>query len=345
MSLMTIDKADLPELARNLAGQDKRLVLPVREDQDVFYREGVDPAKLDLSRLPKTSIKEFFFPRCEKTLTYQYQGKDVSIGDVDPSDDPTIIFCARPCDAASLPVVEPVWNWDYQDKFFLQRLSQTLIITYACRTAPDEACFCVSVGLNPSSDQGSDVMLYPLDEKTVAVRFVSPAGQQTEETFAKFKKGEVEDEALQAFQQEGEQSLAHRKKLDKVKGWLEAHFEDPFWEEKTFQCIGCGTCTFLCPTCHCFDLQDESVFDAGCWLKNWDSCQFALFTLHASGHNPRDTQPKRYRQRINHKFSVYPEKFGKILCTGCGRCVASCPVNLSIYDVVVSANERAERGE
>ena len=188
-------------------------------------------------------------------------------------------------------------------------------------------------------------MLYPVDNSTLAVRLVSPKGQELEGVFAKFKKGEIAEEAIDGFATEGEQSLAHRKGLDKVKDWLEDHFEDPLWEEKAFRCIGCGTCTFLCPTCHCFDIQDESVFDGGSRLKNWDGCQFSLFTLHTSGHNPRDTQPKRYRQRILHKYAIYPEKFGKVLCTGCGRCVAHCPVNLSLYDVVATAQERAEKGE
>ena len=345
MPHMTLDRTDLPLLAEALAGQGRRLVLPVREGQELFYREGADPAQLDLSTIPKNSIKEFLFPKCEKILEYEYSGNDVIIEDVAPDAKPTVIFCARPCDAASLPVVEPLWNWDYKDKFFNERREQTLLVTYACRTAPDEACFCASVGLSPSSDQGSDVMLFAVDDSTVAVRLVSAKGQELEEVFSKFKKGEVSDEALEGFAKEGDQSLAHRKPLDKVKDWLEEHFEDPLWEDKAFRCIGCGTCTFLCPTCHCFDIQDESVFDGGCRLKNWDGCQFSLFTLHTSGHNPRDTQPKRYRQRIYHKYAIYPEKFGKTLCTGCGRCVAYCPVNLSLYDVVATAQERAEKGE
>jgi ferredoxin len=342
---MTLDRKDLPSLAQALASQGKRLVLPVREGTELFYREGADPTALDLGTIPKNSIKEFLFPKCEKILAYEYSGRDVVIEDVAPLSGPTVIFCGRPCDAASLPVVEPLWNWEYRDKFFNQRRAQTLLVTYACPKAPDEACFCVSVGLSPSSDQGSDVMLYPVDDARVAVRFVSPGGQQLEGVFGKLKKGEVAEEALKGFQEEGEKSLAHRKRFDKVKGWLEGHFEDPLWEEKTFPCIGCGTCTFLCPTCHCFDIQDESVFDAGCRLKNWDGCQFSLFTLHTSGHNPRDKQPKRYRQRIFHKYGIYSEKFGKTLCTGCGRCVAHCPVNLSLYDVVATAQERAEKGE
>jgi ferredoxin len=345
MPYMKMESADLPNLARALAGQGRRLVLPVREGEELFYREGADPARLDLATIPKNSIKEFLFPKSEKILAYQYRGRDVSVEDVEPADTKTVIFCARPCDAASIPVVEPLWNWDFKDKFFNNRRAATLLVTYACRTAPDEACFCVSLGLSPSSDQGSDVILYPLDESTLAVRFVSAAGKEMEAAFAPFRKGEVQEEAVEAFRKTGEQSLAHRKRLDKVQDWLETHLEDPLWAEKAFRCIGCGTCTFLCPTCHCFDIQDESCFDAGFRLKNWDACQFSLFTLHTSGHNPRDTQPKRYRQRILHKYGIYPEKFGKVLCTGCGRCVAYCPVNLSLYDVVATAQERAEKGD
>jgi ferredoxin len=242
-------------------------------------------------------------------------------------------------------VVEPLWNWDYKDTFFNERRKRTILVTLACETAPDEACFCVSVGLSPHTDQGSDVILYPVDGQRVACGFVTQAGKALEGIFAKYKKEDAGEEAVEATRKRGEASLAGKKHLNKVREWLDAHFEDPLWEEKAFRCIGCGTCTFLCPTCHCFDIQDESAFDVGYRLKNWDACQFSLFTVHTSGHNPRDTQPKRYRQRIYHKYAVYPEKFGKILCTGCGRCVAYCPVNLSLYDVVATAQERAEKGE
>ncbi len=345
MPCMTMDSTALPKLAKDLAGQGKTVVLPVREGPELFYREGADPEALDLSTIPKNSIKEFLFPKCEKILTYQYRGRDVEVEDVDPAADPTVIFCARPCDVASLPVVEPLWNWDTKDKFFNIRRAATVVVSYACRKAPDEACFCSSLGLSPSSEEGSDVLLCALDDKTVAVKFLTDAGKELQGLFEKYKSGDADDGALAGFEEEGNQSLSHRKKLDKVKEWLDTHFEDPLWEEKTFQCIGCGTCTFLCPTCHCFDIQDESVFDGGCRLKNWDGCQFPLFTLHTSGHNPRNVQSQRYRQRILHKYAIYPEKFGKILCTGCGRCVAHCPVNLSLYDVVAAAQERAEKGE
>ena len=96
------------------------------------------------------------------------------------------------------------------------------------------------------------------------------------------------------------------------------------------RCIGCGACAFLCPACHCFDIVDEGTEAKGVRRKNWDACAFGTFTNHASGHNPRDVQNKRYRNRIMHKFKYYDDKFGKTLCTGCGRCVRACPVGIDI---------------
>ena len=108
--------------------------------------------------------------------------------------------------------------------------------------------------------------------------------------------------------------------MAKAKDFLAGGFESPEWKNMTLRCLGCGACAFNCPTCHCFDIADEGNAAGGAGVRNWDACQFGLFSLHASGHNPRDVQPKRQRQRIYHKFKSYPEKFGATLCTGCGNC-------------------------
>ena len=108
---------------------------------------------------------------------------------------------------------------------------------------------------------------------------------------------------------------------------------------------GCGACASVCPTCHCFDIVDErDGVDGGVRRRNWDSCQTGKFTLHTSGHNPRNTQGERYRQRVMHKFSIYPLRFGDVLCTGCGRCVRICPGGMNLPEVLNQLIEYAGEG-
>jgi ferredoxin len=127
------------------------------------------------------------------------------------------------------------------------------------------------------------------------------------------------------------------------RAFLEGNFENPFWSETTLACLGCGACAHTCPTCHCFDIVDEGSASEGSRVRNWDSCQFPLFTAHASGHNPRANQPQRQRQRIYHKFAIYPEKFGAILCTGCGNCTRNCPVGLGVLGVLEAINRHTTK--
>jgi ferredoxin len=61
-----------------------------------------------------------------------------------------------------------------------------------------------------------------------------------------------------------------------------------------------------------------------------------MFTLHASGHNPRSKQFERWRQRVMHKFAYQPERLGVLGCVGCGRCSRSCPVDMNLAQHVES---------
>jgi len=129
-----------------------------------------------------------------------------------------------------------------------------------------------------------------------------------------------------------------------VTEWLGANFESPLWQEWGLACLGCGACTHVCPTCHCFDLQDEATRREAVRLRNWDSCAMALFTAHAGGHNPRPTQTERRRQRVMHKFRYFPERFGLLACTGCGRCGRLCPAAVSIGEACREIAEAAKTG-
>ena len=69
-----------------------------------------------------------------------------------------------------------------------------------------------------------------------------------------------------------------------------AYGDDEFWKQHSAGCIGCGVCTFLCPTCTCFDVRDDAISGRGLRFRCWDTCQFADFSKEASGHDARAQQ-------------------------------------------------------
>ena len=111
-------------------------------------------------------------------------------------------------------------------------------------------------------------------------------------------------------------------------------WEDPIWAEMAQKCLGCAVCSYMCPSCSCFDIQDETTGSTIERYRCRDTCQFTDFTLMGAGHNPRPEKKMRVRQRVMHKFKYQMEQFQMLGCTGCGRCVENCPVNIDLRAVL-----------
>ena len=108
--------------------------------------------------------------------------------------------------------------------------------------------------------------------------------------------------------------------------------------------LGCGACAYACPSCHCFDMQDESNRKESVRYRNWDTCGLALFTLvHERWDNPRSTETARWRQRVMHKLSYMPQRFNLTACMGCGRCSRLCPNCPTLYWLKNSARAAVSR--
>lgn len=326
--ILVRDKLDSCIATWKAAGYD--FTGPTGESGVTRYESIENAEALDLETiLPSRSVKELFFPQTEPMFSYQTGKQQIETREYLPDEKKRIVFGTRPCDASSLAIDDSLFGWDYQDAYWFRRRKESVIISIAC-TQSDDFCMCTSLDLAPDSTLGSDILLRPLESRRGWIG-EALTGRGTEALACIETHLETSNERPAAPAE-----VPTKFDLEACRRWLEnpEHFEHPFWKEISIQCVGCGTCTFLCPTCHCFDIQDEGDTYSGVRRKNWDSCSFALFTMHTSGHNPRATQSSRWRQRIMHKFNYFPSKFGRNSCSGCGRCSRSCPVDMGITETL-----------
>lgn len=325
-----IKRSELLSLVQANLAAGTRVAAPVKRGEQclekLFYQllKKDEIPILDAAKFPIDSIKQFFLPRSETLYTFAHDGSGVTICDANSAPTPTVIIGARPCDVAALPILDKVFAWDFADRFYQERREATTIITLAC-SSPDENCFCTSVGGSPEMTSGADAILFSLDEETFEVRVITEKGK----TFFAGKTTESTQTASITTPPPIKFSLTEAQEK------LRENYDHPvFGGETSLRCVACGACTYLCPTCHCFDMVDEGTLSAGRKVRNWDGCQFSQFTHHASGHNPRETQSSRQRQRIQHKMVIYPDKFGVVLCTGCGNCRRGCAAEVGVCEVM-----------
>ncbi len=327
-----LEHSELNRILAHVAGQARLWVATGEGEEAAFlpYRPGIP-----LRRGPgptRRTAKEIFFPRTEALFTFHEADGKPRLEPAKVDDGPLVVFGLRPCDARALCLLDPVFEDPlWPDRLYGGRRARAILVGMAC-SQPSRACFCTSVGGDPAGEEGLDVILVALDDAYLA-RATTDRGAEWLEGLG-FSPAPPEAEAAAARVAETARRALAAVPADGLKERLDGRFEHPVWDRLHERCLGCAACTYLCPTCHCFDIVDEGGPGEGVRLRNWDSCMFALFTLHASGHNPRMTGKERMRQRIMHKFNYYPERQGRPACVGCGRCVEICPVNLDLRQVI-----------
>jgi ferredoxin len=263
-------------------------------------------------------------------FSFRKKGEDFEItSKID--DKKRIIFGIRPCDVNALTILDKVFGGEYRDPYYFSRRKNTTIVAMTC-TKPGINCFCDSMGTGPSLSKDFDLLFTELNDT-----YLVEVGTKKGEEILKSKKGFFK-EADEIKRDEKE------KKIEAAKKRIKRHI-DPFeisrklkcvddevWRKLGERCIGCGGCSYICPTCHCFDVRDISVGESGRRLRYWDSCIFSGFTRMAGGVNPRETKESRMKQRYNCKFNYFFERYGMFGCVGCGRCTDVCPGNIKMVE-------------
>ena len=281
------------------------------------------------------SPKDFFFPQTEDLMRFKTEGKNIEVIDVREECKDFVVFGVRACDVKSFEILDRVFLAEPRDSFYAMKREHGIIVSVAC-TRPAETCFCTTFGINAAEPLGdvscwkTEDYLYLEANTEKGKALLSSLGTLLED---------CSDEAVNA-QKEKIAGIMDRLPLKDLStdafggGKTQELFNSPAWDELSASCLGCGTCTFVCPTCQCYDIKDFNTGNGVIRYRCWDSCMYSEFTKMAHGNN-RLTQKERFRQRFMHKLVYYPENNDGIFsCVGCGRCLAKCPISMNIAKVM-----------
>jgi ferredoxin len=321
---------------------------PVKENQNILFKKISDPEEIELdyfnSKIPPKSI---IFPKIETLFKFKKNENGIEIKKPEKPEKKNLIFGIRSCDVASFGVLKEFFgSGKFKDDIVLNKIEDTLLIGLGCNF-PKSTCFCTSVNGNPFGTENMDIFLTDLTNKYL-IQSITNDGKKLLESLDFLDEPRKEDfEQASDLKNQAELQISSKLELNDTPQILYNNFEHKIWTELSQNCIGCGTCSYLCPTCHCFDVIDENDHynNKGRRIRIWDTCQYTLFTRETSGHNPRPSRKQRLRQRVLHKFSYYPMNYDVIGCTGCGRCLKYCPVNNDVRKILGKFKELENKKE
>ena len=330
-----IQQSQLPLLYAEIA-QNQDLFLPVKSAGKTNFAFWNEDAAVDLQTLKTVkSPKDAFFPQSENLYTCEKVAGRTTINAQPHCDRPFVVFGIKACDVRGIAVLDKVFLSEPVDSYYAARRANGTVVSLACHR-PATSCFCGAFGIDCAAPEG-DVATW-LASDYLYWQPQTHKGQALTDQLARLL--ELCDNSAVTQEKSAIRDICNRlplKDLD-LSGWgpeaAETRFDSPLWEKLYQPCLACGTCTFVCPTCQCYDIKDYSTGDRVQRYRCWDSCMYSDFTMMAHGNN-RTSQMQRFRQRFMHKLAYFPaNNDGMFSCVGCGRCVDKCPSRLNIVKVI-----------
>lgn len=339
--MYTLKNEDLQKLLNNWSNASFEVYTPQKNGGQVMLLPfGDDELCLDYINFP-FPVKEFLFKQKEKLFLWNNSNGGVEVRAAEIyTENKSIIFGVRACDAYGIAYTDNFFLDDYTDELYKKNRDATIIVALNCLEVGED-CFCHSMGTGPFATVGYDILFTPLKNEYL-IEVGSVKGQQllelSKELFSKA------DNTLLEEKTDIENNIADKFKtrinVNNIASVLQENFNDPLWNQLSKDCVLCTGCTNLCPTCTCFNVVEENTScDSGCRVRCYDSCQSDSFTRNAGEHNPRNPV-SRVRYRLFDKFKYIEEKFNMKGCSGCGRCIAVCPASINVVSVINELGQR-----
>lgn len=344
MATYLLTSADIRQLVESLRQSHEVYGPQVHHPTgQVFFDLLRDADELDLdAAIPSMPVKEILFPQMERVLTYRYDAEARSVVlEKQAAETPKVLFGLRSCDLAGIQCLDRFFlGQDFVDDVYLAHRRQSILITNTC-TEPFPQCFCACTDTGPAAREGFDLDLTRLAEGYL-VQVGSEKGQaladahgwRAAEAAHVAEKATVVERSVALFP-----DLARNNKawISRAMNRMTTGFVKPeIWEYIGLQCFECGACSFVCPSCSCFNIEDVRTCGDDCErLRTRDSCSFAGYTRMAGDHNPRAPVEDRRNKRFFCKLSYsQSKKYLRPGCVGCGRCQWVCPGDIGLPNVV-----------
>ncbi len=317
-------------------------ILPDSSGEPLFDR-AEDPAAIRLdAAISYNPPKSVVFPQAERILSYRYD-KDTRTAAIARDDlvRPKALVGIRACDLTGLLCLDRFYlGQEYVDEVYRDHRKKMFIVAVTC-VRPFPQCFCVCTDSGPAPREGYDVALTAVGDE-----YLFETGSEKGEVLARklglkeagpdavALKAKTVDASIARFDAEATQNKAW---ISRVMNRITMGFISPdVWEYIGDQCFECGACSFVCPTCSCFNIEDVNTREGGTDRKrSWDSCSYEGYTRMAGDHNPRHPVEDRRNKRFFCKLSFsQSKKYLRPGCVGCGRCNRVCPGDIGIANVV-----------
>lgn len=339
-----IEKNNVMKLAEELA-KSYSLYGPVidKDSKQVFFNKVNSASEIDLNaELPAIPPKSVVFPQIEKILEYKYN-KDSKKVEMNPIFDNSskALFGIRPCDLTGIVVLDRFFlGQEFVDEIYQEHRKRMFIVSNTC-TAPFQQCFCVCTDSGPAAYESYDLNLTDIGDYYL-VESGSEKGKSFAEKMGLAKAGKdhlaakdkIVDKSISLFEKIATDNKAW---ISRVMNRVTTGFiREEVWEYIGKQCFECGACTFVCPTCSCFNVEDHNnISESTDRLRTWDSCSYEGYTKMAGDHNPRHPVEDRRNKRFFCKLSYsQSKKYLRPGCVGCGRCQWACPGDIGLPNVV-----------